>query len=272
MKVSYLGPKGSFSEIALLTYFGNDANTIPMSSIGHVFQAVENNESTYGVIPIENSIEGSVNNSHDLLIKSNVVISGELELRINQCLLSNDSSKENINTLYSHSQSLAQCQNWIKSNLPNIKIIPVISNSEGAAMIKNDNEACIGSEKLSKDYTLNILEYNIQDISDNSTRFLIISQEVSEKSINNKTSIVVSPLDTSDSGSLFKVLEPFANNNVSLSRIESRPSKMRKWSYVFFIDLEGHISDKSIIEALSELKKLDIEFKNLGSYPISRDS
>jgi chorismate mutase/prephenate dehydratase len=139
-------------------------------------------------------------------------------------------------------------------------------------MIKNNNEACIGSEKLSKDYTLNVLEYNIQDISDNTTRFLIISQEACEKSANNKTSIIVSPLNTSDSGSLFKVLEPFANNNVSLSRIESRPSKMRKWSYVFFIDLEGHISDKSIIEALSELKKLDIEFKNLGSYPISTDS
>ena len=272
MKISYLGPKGSFSEIALLNYFGNDANAIPMSSIGDVFKAVENNESTYGVIPIENSIEGSVNNSHDLLIESNVLISGEIELTINQCLLSKNTSKENITTLYSHTQSLAQCQNWIKSNLPDINIVPVISNSEGATMIKNNNEACIGSEKLSKDYTLNILEYNIQDFPDNTTRFLIIGREVSEKSNHNKTSIIVSPSNTSDSGSLFKVLEPFSNHNVNLSRIESRPSKMGKWSYVFFIDLEGHISDESLINALSELKKLNIQFKNLGSYPISNDS
>ena len=272
MKVSYLGPKGSFSEIALLTYFGNNITAIPKTSIADVFEAVEKNESTHGIIPIENSIEGSVNNSHDLLIESNVLISGEIELPINQCLLSKNTSKENITTLYSHTQSLAQCQNWIKSNLPDIKIVPVISNSEGAAMIKIDHEACIGSEKLSKDYTLNILEYNIQDFPDNTTRFLIIGQEDSDKSSNNKTSIIVSPSNTSDSGSLFKVLEPFANHNVSLSRIESRPSKLGKWSYVFFIDLEGHISDESLINALSELEKLNIQFKNLGSYPISSDS
>ena len=272
MKVSYLGPKGSFSEIALSTYFGNNIIAIPMPSIGDVFQAVVKNESTYGIIPIENSIEGSVNNSHDLLIESNVLISGEIELAINQCLLSKNSSKENISILYSHSQSLAQCQNWIKTNLPEIKIVPVISNSEGAAMIKTNNEACIGSQKLSKDYDLNVLEYNIQDFPDNTTRFLIIGQEQTDKSSNNKTSIIVSPSNTSDSGSLFKVLEPFANHNVSLSRIESRPSKMGKWSYVFFIDLEGHISDESIINALSELKQLDIQFKNLGSYPVSGDS
>ena len=272
MKVSYLGPKGSFSEIALSNYFRNNITAIPMQSIGDVFQAVEKNESTYGIIPIENSIEGSVNNSHDLLMESNVLISGEIDLPINQCLLSKNSTKENINTLYSHSQSLAQCQNWIKSNLPKIKIVPVISNSEGAARIKKNNEACIGSQKLSKDYSLNVLEYNIQDFPDNTTRFLIIGQEVSDKSSNNKTSIIVSPSNTSDSGSLFKVLEPFANHNVSLSRIESRPSKMGKWSYVFFIDLDGHITDQSLINALSELEQLGIQFKNLGSYPISSKS
>ncbi|HIF19333.1 MAG TPA: prephenate dehydratase [Gammaproteobacteria bacterium] len=272
MNVSYLGPKGSFSEIALLAYFGNNATTIPMPSIGDVFNSVENKETTYGIIPIENSIEGSVNNSHDLLMESNVLISGEIELPINQCLLSKNFSKEGVNILYSHSQSLAQCQNWIKSKLPKIKIVPVISNSEGATMIKKDNEACIGSEKLSKDYNLNILEYNIQDFPDNTTRFLIIGREVSEKSNHNKTSIIVSPSNTSDSGSLFKVLKPFSNHNVNLSRIESRPSKMGKWSYVFFIDLEGHISDESLINALSELEKLNIQFKNLGSYPISSDS
>ena len=139
-------------------------------------------------------------------------------------------------------------------------------------MIKTNYEACIGSQKLSKDYSLNVLENNIQDFPDNTTRFLIIGQEVSKKSSNNKTSIIVSPSNTSDSGSLFKVLEPFANHNVSLSRIESRPSKMGKWSYVFFIDLDGHITDKSLINALSELEQLGIQFKKLGSYPISSNS
>ena len=272
MNVSYLGPKGSFSEIALSNYFRTNITAIPMQYIGDVFQSVETNESTYGVIPLDTSIDVSVNNSHDLLKQSNVSIRGYIYLPFNKSLFYQNSSKENINILYSHSQSLAQCQNWIKSNLPKIKIVPVISNSEGATMIKNNNEACIGSEKLSKDYTLNILEYNIQDFPDNTTRFLIIGREVSEKSNHNKTSIIVSPSNTSDSGSLFKVLGPFSNHNVNLSRIESRPSKMGKWSYVFFIDLEGHISDESLINALSELEKLNIQFKNLGSYPISSDS
>ncbi len=269
MKVSYLGPKGSFSEIALLNYFDNNAEPIPSVSIADVFESIEKNKTDYGIIPIENSIEGSINNTHDFLINSNLVITGEIELLINQCLLSKGNNIDNIKVLYAHPQSLGQCQNYIRSNLISAKVLPVISNSEGAKMITNSEEGCIGSEKLSADYNLNILDSSIQDFSDNTTRFIIIGTQTAKKSSKDKTSIIVSPPDSQDSGSLFKVLKSFADYDVNLSRIESRPSKKGKWSYVFFIDLEGHSEDKNILESFNALKKQNIEIKTLGSYPIA---
>ena len=270
MKVSYLGPKGSFSEIALLNYFESNAEPVAVTSIADVFESIEKNQSDYGIVPIENSIEGSVNNTHDLLISSNISISGEIELPINQCLLSKDNSIDNIKILYAHPQSLGQCQDYIRLNLPDVELLPVISNSEGAKMVVNSDEGCIGSEKLSLDYKLNILDSCIQDFSDNTTRFIIIGAETAKKSSKDKTSIIVSPPDSQDSGSLFKVLKSFADYNVNLSRIESRPSKKGKWSYVFFIDLEGHSSDINILGSLNELKEQNIKIKTLGSYPIAK--
>ena len=270
MKVSYLGPKGSFSEIALLNYFESNAVPIAVTSIADVFESIEQNVSDYGIVPIENSIEGSVNNTHDLLISSNISISGEIELPINQCLLSKDNSIDNIKILYAHPQSLGQCQDYIRLNLPDVELLPVISNSEGAKMVVNSDEGCIGSEKLSLDYKLNILDSCIQDFSDNTTRFIIIGAETAKKSSKDKTSIIVSPPDSQDSGSLFKVLKSFADYNVNLSRIESRPSKKGKWSYVFFIDLEGHCNDINILGSLNELKEQNIKIKTLGSYPIAK--
>jgi len=269
MKVSYLGPKGSFSEIALLNYFESNAEPVAVTSIADVFESIEKNQSDYGIVPIENSIEGSVNNTHDLLISSNVIISGEIELPINQCLLSKDNSIDNIKILYAHPQSLGQCQDYIRLNLPDVELLPVISNSEGAKMVVNSDEGCIGSEKLSLDYKLNILDSCIQDFSDNTTRFIIIGTATAKKSSKDKTSIIVSPPDSQDSGSLFKVLKSFADYNVNLSRIESRPSKKGKWSYVFFIDLEGHCNDINILGSLNELKEQNIKIKTLGSYPIA---
>jgi len=270
MKVSYLGPKGSFSEIALLKYFDSNAEPIPVSNIADVFESIEINQSDYGIIPIENSIEGSINNTHDLLINSNVMITGEIELLINQCLLSKDNSTEHIKILYAHPQSLGQCQNYIRLNLPDVELLPVISNSEGAKMVVNSDQGCIGSEKLSTDYNLNILDSGIQDFSDNTTRFIIIGNQTAEKSNKDKTSIIVSPPDSQDSGSLFKVLKSFADYDVNLSRIESRPSRKGKWSYVFFIDLEGHFDEINILKSLNELKEQSIEIKFLGSYPVAQ--
>lgn len=268
MKIAYLGPKGSFSEIALFEYFDDDVESLPVSNIGDVFESIEHNLADYGIIPIENSIEGSVNNTHDLLINSNVIISGEIELLVKQCLLSKGGSIEDIKIVYAHPQSFAQCQNWIRLNMSKADILPVISNSEGAKMLDNNEQACIGSQKLSTDYNLNILQSDIQDFPDNTTRFIIIGKQKALKNNNNKTSIIVSPPDSQDSGSLFKVLKSFAAFDVNLSRIESRPSKKAKWSYVFFIDLVGHVDDDNIQSSLEELKELNIEVKSLGSYPI----
>jgi len=270
MRVSYLGPKGSFSEIALLNYFDSSTKPVPVTSIADVFESIEKKHSDYGIIPIENSIEGSINNTHDLLLNSNVKITGEIELLINQCLLSKDNSIENMKILYAHPQSLGQCQNYIRMNLPDVELLPVISNSEGAKMVVSSEEGCIGSEKLSTDYGLNILDYGIQDFSDNTTRFIIIGSSSAKKTNNDKTSIIVSPPDSKESGSLLKVLKFFADYEVNLSRIESRPSKKGKWSYVFFIDLEGNSDDKNILKSLNQLKQQNIKIKNLGSYPIGK--
>ena len=262
MKVSYLGPKGSFSEIALFNYFDtSNTESVSESSIANVFRSVETKESDYGIIPIENSIEGSINNTHDLLIKSDVIISGEMELLINQCLLSKTNTIQDIEILYAHPQSLAQCKNYISLNLPDAKVLPVISNSEGAKMIVNSSQGCIGSEKLSTDYDLTIIDSGIQDFTDNTTRFIIIGQEIANKSKNDKTSIIVSPPDSQDSGSLFNVLKSFADFDVNLSRIESRPSKKGKWSYVFFIDLIGHSEDPNIVKSLNDLEEHEIKVK-----------
>ena len=270
MKVSYLGPKGSFSEIALLNYFDNSAEPVPVSTIADVFESVEKNQSHYGIIPIENSIEGSINNTHDLLIDSNLIISGEIELLINQCLLSKGNSIDDIKILYAHPQSLGQCQDYIRLNLRRAEILPVISNSEGAKILANTEEGCIGSAKLSADYNLNILDSGIQDFSDNTTRFIVIGTQSAQISSKDKTSIIASPPDSQDSGSLFKVLKSFADYDVNLSRIESRPSKKGKWSYVFFIDLEGHCHNKNILESFNALRKQNIEIKTLGSYPVAQ--
>jgi len=268
MKIAYLGPKGSFSEIALFEYFNDGVESLPVSNIADVFESIERNLADYGIIPIENSIEGSVNNTHDLLLNSNVIISGEIEILVKQCLLSKGGSIEDIKIVYSHPQSFAQCQNWIRLNMSKANILPVISNSEGAKMLDNNEQACIGSQKLSTDYNLNVLQSDIQDFPDNTTRFIIIGKKKALKNSKNKTSIIVSPPDSQDSGSLFKVLKSFAAFDVNLSRIESRPSKKAKWSYVFFIDLVGHVEDDNIQSSLEELKKLNIEVKLLGSYPI----
>ena len=162
MRVSYLGPKGSFTQIALIKYFGNDHDQVSQKTIGDVFRSVELNDSDYGIVPIENSFEGSVNNTHDLLIASDIQIYDEIQVRINQCLLSKTNDISEIDIIYSHPQSFGQCQKWLKSNLPNAELIPVFSNSEGAERITSNNEACIGSKTLSNLYGLNLINENIE--------------------------------------------------------------------------------------------------------------
>ena len=170
MNISYLGPKGSFTQIALIKYFGEGLNLISKRTIGEVFESVEKKDAKYGIVPIENSFEGSVNNTHDLLIGSDIQVYDEIQIRINQCLLTKTNDISEIKMIYSHPQSFGQCQRWIKNNLPNARLIPVLSNSEGAEKITSNNEACIGSKTLANLYSLNLLNENIEDSKDN-TKF-----------------------------------------------------------------------------------------------------
>ena len=267
MNVSYLGPKGTFSEIAVARYFSNNISKLPKSSIEDVFKSVQESEVDYGVVPIENSVEGSVNNTLDLLSNSKVLITGEMELIINQCLLSQETNIGSVTRIFGHPQSLAQCKNWILSNIPHAELITVISNTEGALSLKKPGDACIGAEVIAEYYSLNINEKNIQDYSNNATRFLVIGNAVATATGSDKTSLLITPPNTGDSGSLYRLLEPFAKNEINLSHIESRPSKVKNWSYVFFIDIDGHVEDKNIQETIGALKERGVEVKFLGSYP-----
>jgi len=267
MNVSYLGPKGTFSEIAVAHYFSQNINKHPKSSIEEVFKSVEESEVDYGVVPIENSVEGSVNNTLDLLLDCTVLISGEIEIIINQCLLSQETDLKSVKRIFGHPQSFAQCKKWIINNFPDAELVPTTSNSSGALSLEKSDDVCIGSEIIAKYYSLNINKKNIQDYSNNATRFLVIGNSTSTVTGSDKTSLLVIPPNTDDSGSLYQLLQPFADNDINLSRIESRPSKSQKWSYIFFIDIEGHIEEKHIQNTIDVVKNRGVEIKYLGSYP-----
>jgi len=267
MNVSYLGPKGTFSEIAVINYFSSNVTKLPKSSIEDVFKSVQALEVNYGMVPIENSVEGSINNTLDLLSESKVVITGEMELTINQCLLSRETNIRSVKRIFGHPQSLAQCKKWISDNIPNAELISVISNTSGALSIKKSGDACVGAEIIADYYSLDVNKKNIQDYSNNATRFLIIGNSTSTATGFDKTSLLIIPPNTGDSGSLYRLLEPFAKNEINLSHIESRPSKTKNWNYVFFIDVDGHIEDKNMQDTIDTLKGRSVEIKFLGSYP-----
>ena len=267
MNISYLGPKGTFSEIAVVHYFSNNVSKHPKSSIEDVFKSVQELEVDYGVVPIENSVEGSINNTLDLLSDSKVVITGEIEVTINQCLLSKATNITSVKRIFGHPQSLAQCRKWISDNIPDAELISVVSNTSGALRLKQSGDACVGAEIIADYYSLEIIKKNIQDYSNNATRFLIIGKSTATSTGFDKTSLLIIPPNTDDSGSLYRLLEPFAKNEINLSRIESRPSKTKNWNYVFFIDFDGHIEDKSIQDTIDALKDRNVEIKFLGSYP-----
>ena len=266
MNVSYLGPKGTFSEIAVINHYSDSVNKLPQSSIDNVFKSVEQLEAKFGVVPIENSIEGPVNNTLDLLSISKVLITGEIELVIKQCLLSKEKNIKSVKKIFGHPQSLAQCKNWVLKNIPKAELIPVVSNTSGALSLKQSGDACIGAEIIAEYYSLIINKKNIQDYSNNTTRFLIIGHSVSTVTGSDKTSLLITPPNTGNSGSLYQLLEPFASNEINLSRIESRPSKTKNWSYVFFIEIDGHIEDKNVQKTIKTLKDRAVEIKFLGSY------
>lgn len=266
MKIAFLGPEGTFTQTAALKHFGHSVQTLPMPTIGDVFREVESGTSSYGVVPVENSTEGVINHTLDEFMSSSLHICGEVDLRIHHNLLGNVENIKDVKKVYSHRQSLAQCRKWLDTNLSNVEQIDVSSNAEAARLASEEEGAtAIAGETAAEIYGLKTIEGNIEDEPDNTTRFLIIGKRLVPASGVDKTSMLVSA--NNKSGSLHAMLEPLAKNNISMTRIESRPSRQGMWNYVFFIDIEGHIDDSNVAKAISELEDAASVVKVLGSYP-----
>lgn len=266
MTIAFLGPEGTFTQAAALKHFGHSVQTLPLATIGDVFREVESGNASYGVVPVENSTEGVINHTLDQFMSSALSISGEVDLRIHHHLLGNTENTAGIRRLYSHQQSLAQCREWLETNMPAIEQIAVSSNAEAARLASQEqNAAAIASEAAAEIYGLNIIVKNIEDEPDNTTRFLVIGKRQTPRSGADKTSILVSTQNKP--GALHRILEPLMRNGISMTRIESRPSRRGMWDYVFFIDFEGHRDDENVSKALAELEVAASFLKVLGSYP-----
>ncbi len=266
LKVVYLGPKATFTHQAALEYFGISAQYIPSATIRDVFIEVENGRADYGIVPVENTIEGIVNYTLDMFLESDLLICGEIVIPINLHLLSTEESIDKIKKVYSHRHAIGQSRSWLEKNLSNVQIVEVESTAKACEIaLEESGVGAIASEVASYTYHLNILAKNIQDSGSNYTRFLIISKRDVGPTGNDKTSLLFAVRD--EVGALYKALESFYRYGVNLTKIESRPSGKKVWDYVFFVDLEGHKEEEHVKKALEELKKRTQMIKILGSYP-----
>ncbi len=268
LEIAFLGPEGTFTQAAARKHFGHAVHTVPVGSISDVFRDVESGACQYGVVPVENSTEGVISHTLDMFMKSPLRISGEVTLRIHHHLLSGTGALAAIKRIYSHQQSLAQCRGWLDLNLPHPERIAVGSNAEAARLVQEDPAAAaIAGEAAGEIYGLATLVKNIEDEPQNTTRFLIIGQDDSPPSGRDKTSVLMACKN--ESGGLYAMLAPFAEHGISMTRIESRPSRTTLWEYVFFVDTEGHRDDPKLAAAFAEMKKKARMFKILGSYPVA---
>jgi chorismate mutase / prephenate dehydratase len=268
LKVAYLGPEGTFTQTAVLTHFGHSVRALPLVSIEEVFHEVEAGSADFGVVPVENSTEGTVNNTLDRFLHSPLKICGEVELRIHHSLMGKMSAFEDIKRVCSHQQSLGQCRAWLEEHLPDAELVPVSSNAEGARRARDERgTAAIAGDTAAEVYGLKVLAAQIEDRPDNTTRFFVLGRKLFAPSGEDRTTLLVSMEHSDASGALFRLLEPLAKHDVSMTRIESRPSHRRKWDYVFFIDVEGHAEEKHVAKALAALKQRASLFRLLGSYP-----
>ncbi len=267
MQVSYLGPEGTFTQAAAIKHFGHAVVSLPQASIDSVFSQVESGQCDYGVVPVENSTEGMVSHTLDNFIDSPLKICGEVEMRIHHHLLVGPNTDEsNISRICAHQQALAQCRNWLDKHWPNVERVAVSSNGEAAKMaMESSGVAAIAGDMAVEQYQLEKLAEHIEDYADNSTRFLVIGRENVDPSGSDKTSVVVSSRNRP--GALYALLEPFHKAGISLTRIDTRPSRTENWAYVFFIEFEGHVQEENIREILDNLEEQSILFKPLGSYP-----
>jgi len=268
MKVGYLGPEGTFSQSAVYKHFGHSVRALPLGMIDEVFGEVESGAADFGVVPIENSTEGTVNHTLDMFLTSPLKICGEVEMRIRQHLLGKMTSLEKVVRVSAHPQSLAQCRGWLREFLPQAEVHPASSNAEGARRARDEEgTAAIAGDAAAEVYGLAKIVADIEDRPDNTTRFLVIGRKLLDPSGNDKTSLLLSTKDTDDAGALQKLLAPLAEHQINMSRIESRPSRRRKWHYVFFVDIDGHADDAKVAPALAKLRKRAQLFRVLGSYP-----
>lgn len=268
LKVGYLGPEGTFSQQAVHKHFGHSAHGMPMASIEEVFQEVASGSADFGVVPVENSGQGTIQVTLDLFLTSPLKICGEVELRVHQHLLSRSGRIEDIERIYSHPMSLAQCGGWLRANLPGVERIPVSSNAEAARRARNaDDAAAIAGESAGLVYGLKKIAGPIEDRSDNTTRFLVLGRELFPPSGHDRTSLLVFIRDRP--GALYGVLEPLARRGISMNRIESRPAHGGLWQYAFFIDVAGHVDESPLKDALAEVGEHGGEVRVLGSYPVA---
>ncbi len=266
LKVSCLGPLGTFTHMAALRHFGSSAAFMPVDSIKKVFENVESHKAEYGVVPIENSNEGVVSHTLDMFMDSDLQVVAEIILEVSHNLLSKQTNRAKIRKVYSHPQGLAQCRGWLEANMPGVPIAESTSTAKAAELAAKDpTTAAIAGEVAARMYDLNIIERDIQDSRRNITRFLVISKEFPHRTGSDKTSIMFSIKHKP--GSLYDVLLPFKRAKINLTKIESRPSKRKAWEYIFFVDMEGHVEDKRVKKAIDALTDNCLYLKVLGSYP-----
>jgi chorismate mutase/prephenate dehydratase len=268
LKVGYLGPEGTFTQSAVYRHFGHSVRALPLATIDEVFHEVESGAADFGVVPIENSTEGTVNHTLDMFLSSPLKICGEVEMRISQHLMGAMKGLDRIVRVCAHPQSLAQCRSWLREYLPQAELLMASSNAEGARRARDEaGTAAIAGEAAAEVYGLNILVRDIEDRPDNATRFLVLGRELFPPSGEDRTSLLLSTRDTDDAGALHKLLEPLAVHQINMTRIESRPSRRRNWHYVFFVDIDGHCADERLAPPLRELEQRAELFRVLGSYP-----
>jgi chorismate mutase/prephenate dehydratase len=268
LKIGYLGPEGTFSQQAVQKHFGHSAKGLPLASVEEVFDEVAAGHADFGVVPVENSGQGTIQSTLDLFLSSPLRICGEVELRVHQYLLSRTGHIEDIERVYSHGLSLGQCRAWLRQHLPKAEKIAVTSNAEAARRARNaDDAAAIAGENAAHVYGLRIVAGPIEDRPDNTTRFLVIGRSLFPPSGNDRTSLMVFVRD--QPGALFKVLEPLARRGVSMNRIESRPAHTGLWQYAFFIDVGGHIDEAPLRDVVSDLEDFAENVTVLGSYPVA---
>ena len=248
LDVAFLGPEGTFSQQAVFKHFGTAVKAVSAATINEIFNVVENGNCQFGVVPVENSTEGVISHTLDRFLNSPLKICGEVEIRVHQNLMGLVDSLDEVTEVFSHQQSLAQCRQWLDRHLPNARRVEVSSNTEAARQASTNKQAvAIAGIVAAEIYKLNVIEKNIEDEPNNTTRFIIIGQQISASTGNDKTSLVVST--GNQPGALHKILEPFAKFGIGMVNIESRPSRQGLWDYIFFIDIEGHNEDKNIAQA-----------------------